>query len=128
MVRVRSPNFIHAIGNVSIYGVVEDSQTGVPSLQTSSTSARKTASCSRSMPPIRTATQVGGVTGGTQPLAGSVYSDPSWRDGDIPMSGVPGQVCYQKTQVVGREVVSSPMRWWRLMSRRVGRVLQDRLR
>ena len=97
------PNFIHAIGNVSIYGVVEDSQTGVAlAADVVDLGSQNGVVFMRSMPPIRTATQVGGAIGGTQPLSGSVYLPiPPGGDGDIPMSWVPGQVCYQKTQVVG---------------------------
>ena len=97
------PNFIHAIGNVSIYGVVEDSQTGAAlAADVVDLGSQSGVVFMRSMPPIRTATQIGGAIGGTQPLSGSVYLPiPPGGDGDIPMSWVPGEVCYQKTQVVG---------------------------
>ena len=98
------PNFVHAIGNVSIYGIVEDAQTGTSlAADVVDLGSQSGVVFMRSMPPIRSVIQTGGgAAGGSQPLSGSVYLPiPPGGDGDIPMSWVPGEVCYQKTQVVG---------------------------
>ena len=101
------PNFVHALGNVSLYGVLEDSQTGTPlAADVVNLSSQSGVVFMRSTPPIRSfQAQVGGVGGpggGSQPLSGSVYLPiPPGGDGDIPMSWIPGEVCYQRTQVVG---------------------------
>jgi len=101
------PNFVHALGNVSLYGVLEDSQTGVAlAADVVDLSSQSGVVFMRATPPIRaTQAQVGGTGGsggGSQPLSGSVYLPiPPGGDGDIPMSWIPGEVCYQKTQIVG---------------------------
>ena len=98
------PNFVHALGNVSLYGVIEDAQTGVAlAADVVDISSQNGVIFLRATPPIRsTHAQVGGSGGGSQPRSGSVYLPlPPGGDGDIPMSWIPGQVCYQKTQIVG---------------------------
>ena len=101
------PNFVHALGNVSLYGVLEDSQTGAAlAADVVDLGSQSGVVFMRSTPPIRSVhSQVGGIGGsggGSQPLSGSVYLPiPPGGDGDIPMSWIPGEVCYQKTQVVG---------------------------
>ena len=100
------PNFVHALGEVSLYGVIEDAQTGVAlAADVVDVSSQSGVVFMRATPPIRSQVQVGGIGGpgsGGQPLSGSVYLPiPPGGDGDIPMSWTPGQVCYQKTQVVG---------------------------
>ena len=101
------PSFVHALGNVSLYGILEDAQTGAAlAADVVDISSQNGFIFMRSTPPIRsTQGQVGGMGGpgsGSQPLSGSVYLPiPPGGDGDIPMSWTPGQVCYQKTQVVG---------------------------
>lgn len=114
------PNFVHAMGEVSLYGILEDSQTGVAlAADVVDLSSQSGVVFMRATPPVRFAqTQAGGGGGGGQPLSGSVYLPiPPGGDGDIPMSWIPGQVCYQKMQVVGagggivtREVVEAECR------------------
>jgi hypothetical protein len=108
------------MGEVSLYGILEDSQTGVAlAADVVDLSSQSGVVFMRATPPVRFAqTQAGGGGGGGQPLSGSVYLPiPPGGDGDIPMSWIPGQVCYQKMQVVGagggivtREVVEAECR------------------
>jgi hypothetical protein len=101
------PHFVHALGNVTLYGVLEDAQTGAALVaDVVDLSSQSGVVFLRASPPVRAAfTQVTGINGGSggnQPLSGSVYLPiPPGGDGDIPMSWTPGQVCYQKTQIVG---------------------------
>lgn len=99
------PHFVHALGDVSLYGVVEDSQTGVAlAADVVDISSQSGVVFMRSSPPIRFAQSQAGGTGGSggTPLSGSVYLPiPPGGEGDIPVTWEPGQVCYQKTQVVG---------------------------
>jgi len=95
------PHVVHVLGDVSFFGVIEDANTGaalaadvVDIGSTNGVIFMRAASAMQ-----RSFQQVGG---GGSPLAGSVYLPiPPGGDGDIPMSWTPGQVCYQKTQIVG---------------------------
>ena len=95
------PNFLHALGSVSLFGVLENQSTGAAlAADVIDLGSAGGVVYMRSKPVMqRSAQQVGGSAA---PLAGSVYLPiPPGGDGDIPMSWTPGQVCYQKTQAVG---------------------------
>jgi len=95
------PNFLHALGSVSLFGVLENQSTGAAlAADVVDLGSAGGVVYMRSKSVMqRNAQQVGGSAA---PLAGSVYLPiPPGGDGDIPMSWTPGQVCYQKTQAVG---------------------------
>jgi len=97
------PNFVHALGSVSLFGVLEDINTGAALAAdvVDLGSASGVIYMRSKLLMQRSFQQVGG-SGSNAPLAGSVYLPiPPGGDGDIPMSWTPGQVCYQKTQAVG---------------------------
>jgi hypothetical protein len=95
------PHFVHALGSVSLFGVLEDVNTGA-ALAADVVDIGSSAGViymRAKVPMVHSFQQVGGTS---VPLAGSVYLPiPPGGDGDIPMSWTPGQVCFQKTQAVG---------------------------
>lgn len=95
------PNFVHVLGSISLFGVLENRNTGAALAAdvVDIGSANGVVFMRSKLPMQRSFQQVGGSS---VPLAGSVYLPiPPGGDGDIPMSWTPGQVCYQKTQAVG---------------------------
>ena len=95
------PQFVHALGSVSLFGVLENRNTGAAlAADVVDIGSSGGVIYMRSKVPMQHSfQQVGGTS---VPLAGSVYLPiPPGGDGDIPMSWTPGQVCYQKTQAVG---------------------------
>jgi hypothetical protein len=95
------PHFVHALGNVSLFGVLEDLNTGAALAADviDIGSANGVVFMRSPVLMLRSTQQVGGPG---VPLSGSIYLPiPPGGDGDIPMSWTPGQVCYQKTQAVG---------------------------
>jgi hypothetical protein len=95
------PQFVHALGSVSLFGVLEEINTGAALAAdvVDLGSAGGVVYMRSRLVMQHSFQQVGGAS---LPLAGSVYLPiPPGGDGDIPMSWTPGQVCYQKTQAVG---------------------------
>jgi hypothetical protein len=95
------PHFVHALGSVTLFGVLEDLNTGAALVADvlDIGSAGGVVYMRAKLPMQHSFQRVGGTS---VPLARSVYLPiPPGGDGDIPMSWTPGQVCYQKTQAVG---------------------------